>query len=315
MMVFLVSACEDEYHVNLDEIYGEDDTEEENWNTDREIIACGDRSLMIINIGKASMTNVPYEWEWNSADADDLSASVKSRLAGMDECKVVNEGDDQLILSTSSGGAAVILSRNTKNCLFYADNLQGPHSIELLPNNRVIIAGSDLSSGKNLWLYDRSRSNDPILIENLPGGHGVIWIESRQLLYAIGYDELRAYSLQDWNTDSPKLKIEKTWDLPTNDGHDLIRISDDKLGFTTVTGVYEFDINSETITPFEPLEGMVNIKSFNYEEETGYLVYTKATVSWWTYDIQIQNPDKVLHISDVNLYKVRTVPEREQSEN
>lgn len=61
---FTFVACKDEYDVNLDELYGT--TTGSSSKVDKEIITCGDSKVMIINIGKASMTTVPYEWEWDS---------------------------------------------------------------------------------------------------------------------------------------------------------------------------------------------------------------------------------------------------------
>ena len=101
VLALLFVACKDEYDVNLDELYGT--TSGSSSKVDKEIITCGDSKVMIINIGKASMTTVPYEWEWDSKTADDLSATLKRRLLGIDECKVVNEGNDQLVLLASSG--------------------------------------------------------------------------------------------------------------------------------------------------------------------------------------------------------------------
>ena len=178
VLALLFVACKDEYDVNLDELYGT--TSGSSSKVDKEIITCGDSKVMIVNIGKASMTTVPYEWEWDSKTADDLSATLKGRLLGMDECKVVNEGNDQLVLLTSSGGAALILSRKTKKCLFTAVDAPGAHSIELLPNNRVVVALSGDAGG--FQVYDRDASNKVIFKEDQKGGHGVIWMENQQLL-------------------------------------------------------------------------------------------------------------------------------------
>lgn len=155
VLALLFVACKDEYDVNLDELY--DTITGSSSKVDKEIITCGDSKVMIINIGKASMTTVPYEWEWDSKTADDLSATLKRRLLGIDECKVVNEGNDQLVLLASSGGSALILSRKTKKCLFTAADAPGAHSIELLPNNRVVVALSGDVGG--FQVYDRNASN------------------------------------------------------------------------------------------------------------------------------------------------------------
>ena len=274
VLALLFVACKDKYDVNLDELYGT--TSGSSSKVDKEIITCGDSKVMIINIGKASMTTVPYEWEWDSKTANDLSVTLKGRLLGMDECKVVNEGNDQLVLLTSSGGSALILSRKTKKCLFTAVDAPGAHSIELLPNNRVVVALSGDAGG--FQVYDRNASNKVIFKED--------------------------QKKQEWN-----LPLGGTEQIP--DGHDLIRISDHELGFTTAYNVYVLDTNTGTISEFEPMKGRKFIKSFNYDKESGYLVYTYADIEWWTHNIHIQNPNKTITISNVNLYKVRTVPERE----
>ena len=191
----------------------------------------------------------------------------------------------------------------------------GAHSIELLPNNRVVVALSGDAGG--FQVYDRDASNKVIFKEDQKGGHGVIWMENQQLLYALGYDKLLAYELKDWNTSTPSFVKKQEWNLPLGgteqipDGHDLIRISDHELGFTTAYNVYVLDTNTGTISEFEPMKGRKFIKSFNYDKESGYLVYTYADIEWWTHNIHIQNPNKTITISNVNLYKVRTVPERE----
>ena len=95
------------------------------------------------------------------------------------------------------------------------------------------------------------------------------------------------------------------WKLPGRSGHDLISVSYNRLLITTVDGVWNFDIQNEIFPPFTPLESVSNVKSVNYNENTQYLVYTKGEISWWTHHIYIENPDKILTIPDINLYKVR----------
>lgn len=125
-------------------------------------------------------------------------------------------------------------------------------------------------------------------------------------MYALGFDELRAYSLKDWETSSPSLHLEKVWKTPIERGHDLIAVTDNELIFTGHNGVYWFDIAKESFTPFEPLADRENIKSVNYNKETGYMVYTQAEINFWTHHIYMENPKKVLTIEDIDLYKVRT---------
>ena len=83
-------------------------------------------------------------------------------------------------------------------------------------------------------------------------------------------------------------------------------MSDRRLILTTGDGVWNFDIGKEVFSPFYPLESARNVKSVNYNEDTGELIYTKGEISWWTHNIYCQKPDKVLKIPGINLYKVRT---------
>ena len=87
----------------------------------------------------------------------------------------------------------------------------------------------------------------------------------------------------------------------------MIRISENELGFTTSSGTYVIDLDTEKIVSFQPLEGQKIIKTFNYNKENGILSYTQAEIEWWTHNIYLENPKKTLTIDSINLYKVRPV--------
>jgi len=55
---------------------------------------------------------------------------------------------------------------------------------------------------------------------------------------------------------------------------------------------------------------MENVKSVHYNEESGRLVYTVAEEEWWTDHIYCRNPEKVISIPGLKLYKVRVFHER-----
>lgn len=224
-------------------------------------------------------------------------------MVPLDECKPVNGGKE--ILLTSSGGGALLLDKETKECRFYA-HVPMAHSIEMLPGGRIAIALSTHPKGNSLELYDVDKPEQVLFRDSLYSGHGVVWMEEKQRLYVLGFDELRAYALAQWETDSPSLQLEKTWKLPIEDGHDLVRISDHELGFSGYEDVYKFDLTDEAFALFSPMQGKKDIKSFNYDVQTGYLVYTQAEIDWWTHHIYIEQPTKVLTVKDINLYKVRT---------
>ena len=268
------------------------------------LIACGDDKVVIIDAGKSTEDSTHIVWRWQVSEAvSQLPPECQKLMVPLDECKPVNEGKE--ILLTSSGGGAHLLDKETKECRFYA-HVPMAHSIEMLPGGRIAIALSTHPKGNSLELYDVDKPEQVLFRDSLYSGHGVVWMEEKQRLYVLGFDELRAYALAQWETDSPSLQLEKTWKLPIEDGHDLVRISDHELGFSGYEDVYKFDLTDEAFALFSPMQGKKDIKSFNYDVQTGYLVYTQAEIDWWTHHIYIEQPTKVLTVKDINLYKVRT---------
>nr|WP_302825552.1 DUF6528 family protein [uncultured Bacteroides sp.] len=268
-----------------------------------EIVVCGDDKVWIVNVDNSEGKNLDIVWKWNAQESN-IPDDFKKHFRGMDECKTAQNGN-WILMSSSAGGAAII-ERSSEKCLFYA-RVPAAHSIELLPNNRVVVALSHNEEGDCIQLFDINRPNQVLFQDSLFWGHGVIWMENRQLLYALGFNELKAYSLKDWESNQPALQMEKVWKLPTDDGHDLIRISENELGFTTSFGTYVINLDTEKIIPFQPLEGKKFIKSFNYNKKNRTLSYTQAEIEWWTHNIYLENPKKTLTIDSINLYKVRPV--------
>src|SRR5690606_5503699 len=136
------------------------------------------------------------------------------------------------------------------------------HSVEYLPGGRIATALSTAKKGGDrIEIYDAYLSNTPLFTDSLYSGHGLSWNKERKLLYALGSDKLRAYSLKNWNKRSPKLLLEKEWKLPATGGHDLFLSSSDKLLLSTSRHVWEFDIATERFSPFVPISKERNVKS------------------------------------------------------
>ncbi len=268
-----------------------------------EIIACGDGQVIIFGHNQTGDNAVNVVWRWNVAEANDLPPAYQKYMVPTDECKPV---DGNRILITSSGGGVALVDRETKKCIFYTYSPMA-HSAELLPGNRIAVALSTDPKGNSIELYDINESEKVIFKDSLFSGHGVVWMEALDRLFALGYNELRSYSLENWNSGNPKLNLTEKWTLPDNGGHDLAYVSDSSLILTTSKAVWKFNAVSEHFTPFELLKDIGNVKSVNYNEETGELIYTKGEISWWTHNIYCKNPDKVYNIPEINLYKVRVI--------
>ncbi|MDR2139500.1 MAG: SMP-30/gluconolactonase/LRE family protein [Tannerella sp.] len=266
------------------------------------ILACGEDRVLMIDPAASEGEKAHIVWQWQVSDcASQIPEIFLRQLPSVDECKPV-EGNRKILIT--GGAAVVMLERETKKCLFYA-HTPNSHSAELLPNNRIAVALSIAEGGNSLRLYDADKSDRILFKDSLYSGHGVVWIPERERLYALGFDELREYSLKNWDTESPALQLERMWRLPEDDGHDLSRVSKDRLLVTTARDVYRFDLVQERFTPFEPLQGVAEVKSVNCHETTGQLVYTKAEESWWTHHIYQKQPDRTLTLPDIRLYKAR----------
>lgn len=267
---------------------------------------CGDNKVWIIDKEKSSEKNIEIIWQWESSDvANQIPEEYQRYLRSMDECKFV-DNNTKLLLASSSGGV-LLIDRASKECLFYAYAPMA-HSVEWLPNNRIAVALSTHPQGNSIEIYDLNQAEKALYKDSLYSGHGCVWIDKRDKLYALGFDELREYSLIDWETPKPKLHLDRTWKLPAEGGHDLSMISDTELLVSDHDGVNIFDIEKEEFQPFEPLATAKDIKSVNYNKQTKELIYTIAEESWWTFNIYLKNPDKVITIPEIKLYKVRTNP-------
>ena len=273
-----------------------------------ELIVCGDDKILIIDEQASNGSDVKVIWRWQaSADALQIPEAFQKYLVSMDECKPVDGGRN--ILATSSSGAVVLIERATKKCLFYA-YVPNAHSADVLPGGRIAVALSENPNGDKINIYDRNQPEKVLFSDSLYSGHGAVWNDERKRLYTLGFDDLREYSLVNWDTSSPALKLERKWTIPGISGHDLSPVSADELLITEHHGVHLFDIRNESFTPFEPLKNAENVKSVTYIKESGRLIYTRAEESWWTFNIYLRNPDKTIHIPDIKLYKVRLVRSR-----
>lgn len=273
-------------------------------STSESLVACGEDSVFIVKHDPVDPDDHSIIWHWKVTDATDLDPDFHKRMVPTDDCKPVLNNSKLLI--TSSGGGVILLDIKRKKSLFYA-HVPNAHSAELLPNERMVVALSTAIGGNAIELYNLNKSDRVLYRDSLYSGHGVVWMPKLKRLFALGYDELRAYSLVDWSSNKPSLRKDKTWTLPEESGHDLVSVSDDELLLTTHEGAWSFKISAEEFTPFAPLEKVPDIKSIYFNERNGRIIYTKGETSWWTHRILALSPDKTIQIPDVKMYKVRVM--------
>lgn len=153
-------------------------------------------------------------WEWDARMSASNMGLTADRMQYIDEAKVVDNGTKVLV--TSSDHWAALVDYETKKPVFYSTSCNNAHSAEMLPGNRLVVACS--SSNGSLQVYDIDKSNQVLYSTPLPNGHGAVWIESRQRLYANGGQKLNIYKLKNWDTDAPELELETSIKTPQR-GH------------------------------------------------------------------------------------------------
>jgi len=269
-----------------------------------ELIVCGWDEVFIYNM-KAIKGGLPtIVWCWRAKDCASLPEHMKSLFGTTDDCKPIDNGEKILITASSTGVA--IVDKKSKEVSFYA-RVSNAHSAEVLPDNRIVVASSVKSEGHKILVFNRDKSDEVIISEELSHAHGVLWDEKRNCLWALGYTELRKYQLQDWKSDSPKLNCDQIFQLPSQGGHDLLALPDsEKLIITIEKGAFIFDRDTEDFSTYEPLANQVNVKAITFHPESKQMAYVQAEGdNWWAENIHFENPDFLIHVPGEHFYKIR----------
>lgn len=265
-------------------------------------VVCGEDKVIVVDPSLGSDTSAII-WRWTVREAKDQLPEVYQKLlVPLDECKLIN-ANTQLLL-TSSGGATCVLDMKTRKIRFYAKTPMA-HSADILPGNFIAVANSTHVQGNSLELYHLNHPEKVLYKDTLYSGHGAVWDAKRACLYALGYDELKTYRLISSGAEDGKLVLESIIHIPDEGGHDLYMMDDNNLLITTHHGIFVYNIEAQSFNEFDSLKAVHNLKSVNYDPISQNLVYTKAEESWWTFNIYGMNPDKVIHIPHIKLYKVR----------
>lgn len=272
-----------------------------------EIVVCGDTKTLIVKQRAIADTIPEIVWQWDAKLAKDLPPAYATHFRNTDECKPVNKGE-QFVL-TSSGGGVALINRADQKALFYA-YVPNAHSAELLPGNRMVVAGSGTpnSKGNCIELFNLAIPEKSIFKDTLYQAHGVIWDDKREILYALGFESLNLYQLENWNSEHPKLKKIESIKLPSKGGHELQRYqNNDQLFVTNSSNIFIFDKMTKKFTVFAPLKSVKMIKSISYLQQGDRILYTKAEESWWTHRVYFLPEKNFLSFPDIKVYKSRWV--------
>jgi hypothetical protein len=141
----------------------------------------------------------------------------------------------------------------------------------------------------------------------LQSAHGVVWDGERELLWAIGNVELRAYALRDWRGPAPRLERAATCKLPEDNGHDLSALpGTPHLILSTESRCWLFDRERRRLEPHPTLANQGRVKCVSVHPRTRRTAWVQAVPDeWWTDTVRFLDPEGRLQLANERLYKAR----------
>jgi len=271
-----------------------------------ELLVCGWDEVFALDVHTLTNGSPRRTWTWRARDRKDLPEDFKTLFNTTDECKPFDGGSGVLI--TSSGSGVAFVDRAQDRVRFHA-RVANAHSAERLPGGRFVVAASHDPAGKGdrLIVFDVAKSNQELWSEELPWGHGAVWDEQRQVLWALADADIRVYELRDWDGAAPKLRRVATIALPERGGHDLSILNGTAaLVVSTANRCWLFDRDARTFRPHPELGDKAGVKSINHHPGTGQIAYVQMeSPNWWAQRIHFLNPARSLHVAGEHFYKAR----------
>ncbi|MFD4477519.1 DUF6528 family protein [Streptomyces sp. NPDC058471] len=239
------------------------------------------------------------------------------------ESKVRRHKGRTYVLTTASFGFAAVVhypsgKRYWGAAIGAGDDLFNPHSAEILPDGNVAVA---CSTGAQVRLYAASQGPHASRFAEaeLKGAHGLHWDSVREVLWAIGDDELVTYAVGGTRA-RPTLTRRSSLGLPvgtpgrTPGGHDLFPVAGrpGRLWVTTNASVFQYDIGAESFEQdFAGYEEIArkSVKAVGDDPRTGQVVTTVPESgleeTWWTTKVSVHRPESAYELVDGGIYKAR----------
>ncbi|OKJ99884.1 hypothetical protein AMK26_27080 [Streptomyces sp. CB03234] len=233
------------------------------------------------------------------------------------EAKVREWRGRTYVLTVASYGFAAVVEypsgrRHWGGTLSPGTIRHNPHSIELLPDGNVAVAGS---TGDVVRLYAASRGGGYVTYP-LEDAHGLQWDAGRRVLWALGGDRLVALRVGGTAAE-PTLDEAFEARLPTPHGHDLGQVAGDpdRLWVSSGSAVYQYVKSTGTfLRDFPGAAGIsrARVKAVGGDPVTGQVVSTVPEKglgeSWWTRTVAVHRPDgtyRTYRLANGGIYKAR----------
>ncbi|UCM90774.1 DUF6528 family protein [Streptomyces marincola] len=240
-----------------------------------------------------------------------------------DEAKVRRYRGRTFVLTTASFGFAAVVEypsgrRYWAGGLGAGDDLFNPHSAEILPDGNVAVA---CSTGALVRLFAASLGPHAgrYVDAELKGAHGLHWDDAREVLWAVGDDELVAYEVAGRRV-RPTLRQRFAVPLPvatpgrTAGGHDLFPVlgRPGRLWVTTNAAVFQYDIARRVfVRDFPGAEEISrsSVKAVGDDPRTGRVLSNAPEPglekTWWTTTVDLHRPTDSRKLVDGGIYKAR----------
>ena len=180
-----------------------------------------------------------------------------SHIAGLKYREDTVFGDVILVAAGAGKGKAYMVSY-PEGKILWSTNAAGnnPHCIEILPSGNIIVAsstGGTLRLFKTAALLKNDKTTAAKYVDTaLYGAHGVLWDPEYDVLWGLGDDHLRCYTITGTGTEEA-LKGKTAWykNLPADGGHAIAAdLTDPDFMYITVnSAVYRFNKKTRTFIP------------------------------------------------------------------
>jgi hypothetical protein len=275
-------------------------------------------SILICEQASNRIMLMDSEVDWKSPDAVIWSWSPKldpmvddhqhSWFRSLDDAKPVRHG--QQVVVTASGGGAALIDFESGRAVATVNIGGSPHSAELLPDGRVVVASSN---GDKLSLWDPG-SGQILQTTELGDAHGVEWDQTRKCLWALGGKQLICFAYQA-DSGTPRLEPKLVLDLPVTEaskhhlrhgGHDLTPIPGEDAYFVTdMDHLWRFDCKNETFTPLAQGHGTAKVKSISQLGKGGPILVLQATEKWYAAGPRTVDGLRKWALPEARIYKAR----------
>ncbi len=248
-------------------------------------IVCAEQKETKVLICDASMPDWNKEgavlWQWSPNSDPSIAPRHRKWFKCLSDVKPVKNA--AAILVTASGGGVALVDIAKNKAVFYFHDDGNMHSASLLPDGNIVTASSD---GDHICLFDiKNGCPSPESAKKtsyyLKYAHAVVWDKKREVLWAMGLEEIAAFKYVQ--TPNPILK--KVDSIPlsgaAHNGHDLCAAQGLDLLFMTGKGLSVFDPNERKVHFAADVE---KIKSISMNGEA--IIVMRADESWWSPSIR-----------------------------